>query len=228
MLHTFPGFLGYASDWSFLEEGITHDFKGTIAPFWKWATDFNQRTMTGTSAVLAGYSLGGRLALHALLQNPKQWAGGVIVSAHPGLATEEERKRRAESDAVWSERFQHMPWNEVIDLWNAQEVFHGVQGPVRKEQDCVRQDLADMLAVWSLAKQENLTAQIEKLNLPLLWIVGEKDVTFRNNIPSLIHSKSQVYIVPNVGHRVPWEAPLIIAQVISDFVLDIGQNFRRY
>ena len=44
--------------------------------------------------VLLGYSMGGRLALHALLDENPPWRAAVIVGAHPGLESEGERIAR--------------------------------------------------------------------------------------------------------------------------------------
>ena len=44
--------------------------------------------------VLIGYSLGGRLALHALTQQPQLWDAAVLISPHPGLRSHGERAAR--------------------------------------------------------------------------------------------------------------------------------------
>lgn len=54
--------------------------------------------------ILLGYSLGGRLALHALLEDSAMWRAAVIVSAHPGLQDDEARVLRMASDAHWAGR----------------------------------------------------------------------------------------------------------------------------
>ena len=43
---------------------------------------------------LIGYSMGGRLALHAMLNQPGLWKSAVIISAHPGLKNESDRVER--------------------------------------------------------------------------------------------------------------------------------------
>src|SRR4051794_26310070 len=50
-------------------------------------------------AVVAGYSMGGRLALALALRRPEQVRRLVLVSASPGLASAEERARRRAADA---------------------------------------------------------------------------------------------------------------------------------
>ncbi len=50
--------------------------------------------------VVAGYSMGGRLALHLALRHPGRVAALVLVSASPGLRTEDERAARRHLDAL--------------------------------------------------------------------------------------------------------------------------------
>lgn len=55
--------------------------------------------MQGDSpSFLAGYSMGGRIALYLALRFPNLFRKTVIISASPGLKTEEERQTRKESD----------------------------------------------------------------------------------------------------------------------------------
>src|SRR5438270_3221228 len=106
------GFLGLARDWSSLkiegriEGGETHavDLFRTLSPatgasFEDWAGEFNRlaRGVDGRR-VLLGYSLGGRLALHALLDEPGQWDAAVMVSTHPGLDEPGKKQVRIASD----------------------------------------------------------------------------------------------------------------------------------
>ena len=73
--------------------------------------------------ILLGYSLGGRLALHALTQQPQMWDAAIILSAHPGLSTDEERAGRLTHDQAWAAHFLHDSWPEVMAAWNEQAVF---------------------------------------------------------------------------------------------------------
>ena len=54
----------------------------------------------GSGRALAGYSMGGRLALHALLESGHPWQAAVIVSGHPGL--ESDRSVRRSADTAWA------------------------------------------------------------------------------------------------------------------------------
>ncbi|MDA7508581.1 hypothetical protein N8488_01170, partial [Akkermansiaceae bacterium] len=50
--------------------------------------------------LILGYSMGGRLALHALTAAPEKWRAAIIVSAHPGLVSGQQERR--EEDREWA------------------------------------------------------------------------------------------------------------------------------
>ena len=52
----------------------------------------------GEGAVLAGYSMGGRLALHAALRDPGRFAGLVTVGTAAGIEAPAARAERARAD----------------------------------------------------------------------------------------------------------------------------------
>lgn len=114
---------------------------------------------TGTKPVLLGYSMGGRLALHALVARPELFESAVIVSANPGLVHADEKAARLANDKAWAERFRHEEWREVLRKWNAQGVLafppsvapHERVELVRDERDFDRESLAQAMEAWSLA-----------------------------------------------------------------------------
>lgn len=153
-----------------------------------------------------GYSLGGRLALHALIDSPQQWSEAIIISAHPGLA-EGVRAKRREEDAIWAKRFLEEPWSDVLQAWNNREVFAHDKPVVRKEQNFSRSLLAQALTTWSLGNQKDLAEAIGKLPMPITWVVGEYDTKFVSEAMrlSFANPSSRVIIVPGAGHRIDFE-----------------------
>jgi len=203
-LHGFLGSPGDFSGW----QGISLD--SHLVPF----EDFAEAVPAGD--VLVGYSLGGRLALHALIAEPKRWKAAVIISAHPGLASHL-REERLERDCLWAERFLQDPWEKVINDWNSQEVFGG-HCIYPEEKDFSRKNLAWMLKHWSLGKQEDLREAIAKVNIPILWVVGERDGKFCEVAKGVqfFHPCSQVWVCPGVGHRVVHEGGKLFFQRLDD------------
>lgn len=77
--------------------------------------------------LLCGYSLGGRLAMQAVLAHPPLWKGAIFVSANPGLEHEAERAARRAKDAEWAVQCLSAPWENFLKEWDAQGVFEAVR-----------------------------------------------------------------------------------------------------
>ena len=85
--------------------------------------DASGNVFRGKSRALLGYSMGGRLALHALLEDSNPWQAAIIISAHPGLEDEKEREARIASDAEWASKALMGTWESFTDDWNAQPIL---------------------------------------------------------------------------------------------------------
>lgn len=217
------GFLGQGSDWNFLKRSFLP------SAFWnpdlfakgsKWlerdlhATadkileEVQRRFPTGRRT-LVGYSFGGRLALHMLLRAPEVFDRAVILSASPGLEDESERVVRMRDDETWASRFEGTEdWETVLQSWGSQIVLRG-PAPVRREEDFDRHLLAWALREGSQGRQEPLWGPLSDLNVPLQWLAGSRDEKYAAMAHRVakVAPKALVEIVPNVGHRLPWEAP---------------------
>ncbi len=220
------GFLGRPADWNLLtiDSIQTVDIFSLFAEtgLWNWAEKFNfSRQNQSEKPILMGYSLGGRLALHALLHTPSLWQAGVIISAHPGLSNLLEKEKRLKRDQVWAKRFQTDKWETLMQAWNNQQVFAQSSFTFQRiESHYRRQELASVLQKWSLGRQDNLTQAISQLPMPILWIVGEKDPLHCSIAKTLTfaHPKSAVIVVPDAGHRVPWEQPFQFKNDLKQFL----------
>lgn len=176
----------------------------------------------GTGRVLLGYSMGGRLALHALLEKNHPWQAAVIVSAHPGLENPAEREARRASDAGWATMALAGNWQEFLTRWNAQPLLGG---PMRDPQASAglvarRREIARSFVDWSLGAQEPLWERLHEITVPLLWVAGENDAKFRalaERAASLVPNSS-LAVAPDSGHRVPWEAEEWLAHEVAGFL----------
>lgn len=197
-----PGFLGLPHEWENELWQAYPLWSDTPVPFLEWAQKFN----SSYQGELVGYSLGGRLALHALIAAPQNWEKATIISAHPGL-DHELRFPRLQDDYVWAERFYKDPWNDVMDGWNRRPVFQHDAPIQRHETDFSRLVLAQALTIWSLGRQSQLHETISKLPMQINWVVGEKDPAFLAQAQTLkfANPKSRVIVVSGMGHRIPLE-----------------------
>lgn len=227
------GFLGQPKDWDsfstnfsmcaidlFDPEYVKLDLEQCAEGINAWA----EKTPSREGKVIMGYSLGGRLALHVLLGKPAFWSGGVIISSHLGLKTEKEKQERYQRDLHWADRFSHDPWEKVIQDWNAQGVFsRGKDFFQRREEEFDRATLAQAFKNWSLGKQEDLSERIQTVDVPILWVVGEYDEAYRQQGSSLPfrHPLSKIVVIPQAGHRVPWDNPCLFKESIREFLIEL-------
>lgn len=164
--------------------------------------------------VLVAYSMGGRLALQALLAQPEAWRGAVIVSAHPGLTHESEKVARRQKDAEWSAMALKGEWSEFLQCWNGQGVLNGAGDmPDRMKLKDRRASIARSFVDWSLGAQEDLSNRLGEITCPVMWVTGERDVKFTELAKAAVSRlpEAEHHVVPDCGHRVPWEQSEIFA-----------------
>jgi len=168
--------------------------------------------------VLVGYSMGARLALHALLDGGP-WDAAVLVAPHPGLEAEGERAARREGDAEWGSRALSGEWADFLDAWNAQPVLAG-SGNRASLSAHYRREVARSFIDWSLGAQEPLWGRLGEIACPVLWCTGERDGKFtalgERALPSL--KEGELWVARGAGHRVPWDAPEAFRQRVGEFL----------
>lgn len=173
--------------------------------------DASGEVFRGSSRALLGYSMGGRMALHALLENPHPWQAAVIISAHPGLESDADRVVRRTSDAEWATQALAGNWQEFLTRWNSQPLLEAAaMRPPQASGSLImrRREIARSFVDWSLGAQQPLWDRLAEISIPVLWIAGAKDPKFvalaERAVSKMPHAC--LAIAPEAGHRVPWEA----------------------
>ena len=200
-------------------EMITEDLCAKqFQSFDDWTEDFCGRVdaqANGEKSILLGYSLGGRLALHACHSRPDLWKSAIVVGADPGLESEEEKKLQLDRDRKWAERLKREPLEKLVDEWDP--CFAGSE--IRHRGIWVRWTRIDsVISVFS--KGENLAPKLAELKRPpVLFVSGEKDHKYQSIGEKLAKSSSVInaQVIADAGHRVPWENPESFVQVLIDF-----------
>ena len=227
------GFLGRAQDWdSILPKNLQRQSWDLFSPqnqgkvtfsFQALAEQINDdAALQSGPRVFVGYSFGGRVGLHSLVQRPEIWDAAVIISAHPGLKEASEREMRMRSDEVWAGRFATQEWDSLMALWNSQSVFAGCEAPLRRESDFSRQSLASALRGCSLGLQRDLRPELSQLRVPILWVVGEQDRKFLDlgrEVASL-NSQAQLQMIPGASHRAPWDRSEAFVERLREFLVE--------
>jgi len=210
-LYALHGFLGHPSDWTILGDLNYYPvdlFADAKLSYQEFAQQFNQSVETEHN-ILVGYSLGGRLAMHALLANTRKWNGAIFISAHPGLVDQKQKQQREQLDQEWAQRFLIENWDSLLNAWNDQPAFEGCHFKFERNETLFSRKLLNAALInWSLGKQEDLSPLLAQLDIPILWIAGDNDKTHKKLAlkQAFRHPDSRVYLAPNAGHRVPWEA----------------------
>ena len=232
MIYALHGAVGMAADWKDLAVRMRQDnvplarvdlwqfLACCPMPISEFGAAFNKE-VHAKEPVLLGYSMGGRLALHALLDNPSKWGKAVIVSAHTGLE-EEERIPRQAQDAAWAAKALKGDWTAFLDEWNTQGVLDGVAMPDRRSLQPRREAVARSFMDWTVGVQDDLLPQLEKVTCPVLWVVGERDTKFLEVAKAAVEAlpNAKLLIISDCGHRVPWEKPEEFSEAVRAFLTE--------
>ena len=208
-------------------EMVTEDlYAKPFQGFDDWTKDFCDRAelaINGEKSILLGYSLGGRLALHACIHRPDLWQGVVVVGADPGLGSSEEKNQQFTRDRNWADRLKKEPLEQLVREWDEQPVFCGIENSApRNLEELDPIQLSQQFEVFSKGLQQNLVPALSELKTPpVLFLAGEKDKKYQQIGDELAELcpvvKSQW--VEDSGHRVPWENPESFSRILIDFAI---------
>ena len=173
--------------------------------------------------VLAGYSMGGRIALHAALAEPERLERLVLVSTTAGLGDVAEREARRAADEALARRIETATIDEFVEIWTAQPLFAGDPPDVvarwRKELRCNEpRDLAASLRSLGAGRLSAVWDRLGELPMPATVVVGERDAKYRElgeRLVSALPAAEPLVVVPGAGHGLLREAPEAVARAIA-------------
>jgi 2-succinyl-6-hydroxy-2,4-cyclohexadiene-1-carboxylate synthase len=189
-----------------------------------WEAELDRlEALAPASYVLAGYSMGGRLALALALRRPERVERLVLVSASPGLADEEERAARRAADAALADRIEAVGVEAFAREWAAQPLFAGQAPEVAAlaHEDRLRRSAAEhaaQLRGLGTGVMPPLWERLGELGLPVTLVVGERDAKFRGIAERMARRlpRGEIVVVEGAGHAVALEAPAAVAEAIGD------------
>jgi 2-succinyl-6-hydroxy-2,4-cyclohexadiene-1-carboxylate synthase len=215
------GFLGHPRDFKILGlENLRapNIFASPLCPLENWAARFNQR-ITQKPALL-GYSMGGRLALHCLLNNPSIFSCAIIVAAHPGIKDPDQRSKRLAHDLEWAGKFNSLEWSLLMNEWENMPALRSSIVISRQEKDYDRKILSSAMRYFSLGSQSYLVPAINELTLPILWLAAENELGNIDGL-KLSHPLSQLVLLKG-GHRFIFENAPLFNKLIVKFLAKIA------
>lgn len=171
---------------------------------------------------LAGYSMGGRLALHVALAVPDRVRRLVLIGASPGIADEGARAERRAADDRLAGEVEQMTIEEFAKRWSATAVLADQPAAVQAAIGADRlrntpNGLAAALRGLGTGALGPVWERLPELTIPVDLVVGERDVRFRATADQMEARlpRARVHVVPDAGHAAHLEAPRAVAAVIA-------------
>jgi 2-succinyl-6-hydroxy-2,4-cyclohexadiene-1-carboxylate synthase len=174
-----------------------------------------------SSFTLAGYSMGGRIALHAALALADRIDRLVLIGASPGIADPHERDARRVADEELAAEIERSSIEEFARRWADTPVLRAQPPEVAAAAyaDRLRSTpagLARALRGLGTGALPSLWHRLGELRMPLVLVVGERDSKFRATAQQIAGAapNAELVIATGAGHAVHLEAPDRVAEVI--------------
>src|SRR5215218_7773568 len=185
------------------------------------ACDTYLRALTGEPFTLVGYSMGGRVALHAALALGDRVRRLVLVGASPGIADPAERSARRAADDALAARIEAIGVEAFAREWAALPLWAGQPERVAAAAHADRlrntpAGLAAALRGLGTGVMEPLWDALPSLTVPVTLAVGERDEKFRaiaERMADLL-PRAEVVVVPGAGHAAQLEQPDAVAALL--------------
>ena len=170
--------------------------------------------------VLAGYSLGGRIALHVALAAPERIERLLLVSTTAGIEDPAERARRRARDQRLASEIEKGSIEDFVERWRTQPMF--AQDPprvdrlARADQSRNRPDaIAAVLKGVGTGEMPPLWGRLGELRMPVKILAGERDVKFHSPARRMAESlPAATLAIVQGGHVLPLENPTAVAEAL--------------
>ncbi len=174
---------------------------------------------------LAGYSMGGRIALDLALRDDgaaqRRITRLTLIGASPGLADPAERAARRAADEALADEIERGGVEAFARRWAAQPLFADQPPAVARAAHAERlrnsaAGLAASLRGVGTGAMEPLWDRLDQLTIPVTLIAGERDAKFRALAERMAAQipHATVHVVANAGHAAQLERPGEVAALL--------------
>jgi 2-succinyl-5-enolpyruvyl-6-hydroxy-3-cyclohexene-1-carboxylate synthase len=177
---------------------------------------------------LIGYSMGGRVALHAAAQEPASFASLILLSASPGIEDPGERAQRLSSDHRLAAEIERDGLEIFVDAWLRTPAFstlhlRGAEFLHQAKEERMRQNsrgLAGALRGMGQGTQLPLWAMLRSLAMPVQLVAGAHDGKYHAlcEIMRTLIPDARLHVVEDAGHDLVAESAIEVATVINEFL----------
>ena len=177
---------------------------------------------------VAGYSLGGRLALGLLVRHPSLFLGAALIGTNPGIDGGTERAARSAADDDWARCIEEQGVAAFDRKWSALPLFEsqgrlGAETVAEQRRIRLGHDpgaLAAAMRALSLGAMPDYRSFLPMISCPVELIAGGLDAKFVALARQMEEELPQatVQIVDGVGHNLPLEAPAQLADLLNEAI----------
>jgi 2-succinyl-6-hydroxy-2,4-cyclohexadiene-1-carboxylate synthase len=222
-----PGFMQRGEAWRAVAELLPERYPSTLLDHrtHSYEDRLGEIAAEGEGAVLAGYSLGGRLALHAAVRDADRFAALVTVGTSAGMEDEADRIARRQDDerlAAWTEG---RPIEDVVSVWERQPLFADQSDALVEEQRAGRLDhepreLAELLRTAGQGALAPVWSELPRLELPLLALAGARDERYCAAARRMAKAapRGRAAVVEQAGHAAQLQQPQTVARLVLEFL----------
>lgn len=179
-----------------------------------------------SSAAVAGYSMGGRVALALARRYPADIALLALESAGLGPRTEEDRVQWAQRNRAWAAYIEELPSMEaVVDWWEEIPLFASQKDlppeararQRRMRLSCDRHACAllmEQAGAHTMPLEDDACAMLARVSFPVHYLVGERDAKYGRVAARVGATGARVHRLPG-GHNVHLEHPEAFARCLA-------------
>ena len=223
-----PGFMQRGESWGAIARNLGRRYPSFLLDFSSFTYEERlaevEQAAPGGS-VLVGYSMGGRLGLHAALRHPDRYGGLVTVGVSAGIEDPAARATRRLADDRLADWMERSSIEEIVARWEQLPVFAGQPHELVDAQRTGRlahepADLARLLRSAGQGVLDPVWGELPELRVPVLILAGELDTVYADAALRMaeVMPRATAHLVPGAGHAAHLESPGGLSAALLPFL----------
>ncbi|MEI6710540.1 MAG: alpha/beta fold hydrolase [Actinomycetota bacterium] len=166
--------------------------------------------------IIAGYSMGARIALHLALQHPHRINGVATIGATRGVEDAQARTERRSRDADLADHVRRVGSEVFLAEWLSQPMFANLPPEAPEARSRNAEGLALALEELGTGTQEWLGARLAEIVVPYIALAGTLDTKFATEAQALAEATREgtCWLIENALHPAHMERPDVTATLI--------------